>query len=90
MAFKKPLATPYDTDAEYWNIGELQFDFRANTLRVVLYGYATVRARNKNANPMGSAQTIIAGADFNPNLSRADIYVFMKANLPEFADAEDV
>jgi hypothetical protein len=90
MAFRKPLPTPYDTDAEYWNIGELHFDFRENNVRVVMYGYATIRARNKKANPLGSAQTVIAGADFSPTLSRADIYTFMKANLPEFSAAEDV
>jgi len=88
MALKKDLPTGFDVTAGYWNIGEEHKDYRESTNTVVLYGYASRASRVKNAQPLSSAQIKITGADFDPTMSRAQIYTHIKTK-DQFADAVD-
>ena len=90
MAFQKDIQTPFGIAAGYWNIGEEHKDYRENTNRVVFYGYANNAARVAKGAPMASAQIVIDKADFQPNMTRAEIYTYAKANQSDFTDAVDV
>ena len=90
MAFKKDLPTSFDVTASYWNIGEEHKDFKEGTNRVVFYGYSSNAARVKGSQPLSSAQVMISGQDFDPNMTRAQIYAHVKTKVDQFANSEDV
>jgi hypothetical protein len=90
MALGKNIPTNFGVDAAYWNIGEEHKDYRELSNRVVLYGYASEVARQAKAAPMSSAQVTIDKTAFDPDMTRAQIYIYIKANVDQFSDATDL
>lgn len=88
MALKKAIPTDYGVNAEYWNIGAAQEDFKGAGLHLTLYGYLDAAARQAGKQPLAAYTVQLTGDDYSPDAQRADWYGKLKGK-PEWADAED-
>lgn len=91
MALQKDTPTEFGDDdfASYWNIGEIHDDIRNGVVRIVFFGYKNAAAKSAKRTPKGAAQVELSGADYIPNITKAECYAAAKA-LPRFAGAADV
>lgn len=90
MALGKNISTDFGIDAAYWNVGEEHKNHREASNRVVMYGYASEAARLAKAAPMSSCQVSISGAAFSPEMTRAQIYAYVKTYVAQFSGATDL
>ena len=90
MALGKDILTDFGVAAAYWNVGEEHKNYRDLANRVVMYGYASEAARQAKAAPMSSCQVNISGVAFSPDMTRAQIYAYVKASVPQFSGAADL
>ena len=88
MALKKSISTDFGINAEYWNIGAVQEDFKGQGTEVTFYGYASKEAREAGKQPLSAGKVQIAGADYIAGADRQALYQIIKQK-PEFEGAED-
>jgi len=87
MALLKAVNTVFGIDANYWNIGAINEDFKDKKLEVVIYGYVSKEARNNNSEPVGWNNLYFNGDDYIQDATREKIYLALKSK--DFSDAED-
>jgi hypothetical protein len=88
MALIKSIPTDFGINAEYWNIGAVQEDFKGKGTEVTFYGYATKEAREAGAQPLSAGKVQVAGDDYVAGADRQALYAIIKLK-PEFEGAED-
>lgn len=88
MALIKSIPTDFGINAEYWNIGAVQEDFKGKGTEVTFYGYANEQARNEGKQPLSAGKVQIAGEEYIAGADRAALYAIIKQR-PEFEGAED-
>ena len=88
MALIKSIPTDYGIDAQYWNIGAVQEDFKGQGTEVTFYGYASKAARDAGKQPLSAVKVQIAGDEYLAGADRAALYAIIKQK-PEFEGAED-
>jgi len=88
MALIKSIQTDFGINAEYWNIGAVQEDFKGKGTEVTFYGYANKQAREDGKQPLSAGKVQIAGDEYVAGADRAALYAIIKQR-PEFEDAED-
>lgn len=89
MALLLNVPTEYGVDATYWNIGAYAEDYKGGGGQVTIYGYASETARRDGKQPLAAGQTQVGADDYMPEMTREQLYVFLKSR-PEFAGATDV
>ena len=88
MALLKSIPTDFGINAEYWNIGAVQEDFKGQGTEVTFYGYANKQAREDGKQPLSAGKVQIAGGEYVAGADRAALYAIIKQR-PEFEGAED-
>lgn len=88
MALLKAVPTDFGIDAEYWNIGAVQEDFKGKGTEVTFYGYASKEARDAGKQPLSAGKVQIAGDEYIAGADRQALYAIIKLK-PEFEGAED-
>ena len=88
MALIKSIPTDFGINAEYWNIGAVQEDFKGKGTEVTFYGYASKEARETGKQPLSAGKVQIAGEEYVAGADRAALYAIIKQR-PEFAGALD-
>lgn len=88
MALIKSIPTDFGIDAQYWNIGAVQEDFKGKGTEVTFYGYANEQARQEGKQPLSAGKVQIAGDEYVAGADRAALYVIIKQR-PEFEGAQD-
>lgn len=88
MALLKSIPTDFGINAEYWNIGAVQEDFKGQGTEVTFYGYASKEAREEGKQPLSAGKVQIAGDEYVAGADRAALYAIIKQR-PEFEGAED-
>ena len=88
MALKKSVMTEFGVEAQYWNIGAVQEDFKGKGTEVTFYGYASKDARDAEKQPLAAGKVQIAGDEYVAGADRAQLYAIIKQK-PEFEGAED-
>ena len=88
MALLKSIPTDFGINAEYWNIGAVQEDFKGKGTEVTFYGYANKQAREDGKQPLSAGKVQIAGDEYVAGAHRAALYAIIKQR-PEFEGAED-
>lgn len=88
MALIKSIPTDFGINAEYWNIGAVQEDFKGRGTEVTFYGYANKQARDEGKQPLSAGKVQIAGEEYVAGADRAALYVIIKQK-PEFEGAQD-
>jgi len=89
MALLKSIPTDFGINAEYWNIGAVQEDFKGKGTEVTFYGYASKEARDEGKQPLSAGKVQIAGDEYVAGADRAALYAIIKQR-PEFEGSEDV
>lgn len=87
MAFSKIIPIGNGFDATYWKIGILFANFTTEQAWCHMHGYKDQASAVANLSP---AMTIEHNLPFVPDATRTQIYNYLKANLPEWAGAQDV
>ena len=59
MALLKSIPTDFGINAEYWNIGAVQEDFKGKGTEVTFYGYATKEARDEGKQPLSDRKSVV-------------------------------
>ena len=88
MALSKSIPTDFGINAEYWNIGAVQEDFKGRGTEVSFYGYASKEARDSGKQPLSAGKVQIAGDEYVAGADRAALYAIIKQK-PEFEGATD-
>jgi hypothetical protein len=88
MALIKSIPTDFGINAEYWNIGAVQEDFKGKGTEVTFYGYANKEARDAGKQPLSAGKIQIAGDEYVAGADRAALYSIIKQR-PEFEGATD-
>lgn len=88
MALKKSVMTEFGVEAQYWNIGAVQEDFKGKGTEVTFYGYASAEARAAEKQPLAAGKVQIAGDEYVAGATREQLYSIIKQK-PEFEGAED-
>lgn len=88
MALIKSIPTEFGVNAEYWNIGAVQEDFKGKGTEVTFYGYANEQARQDGKQPLASGKMQIAGDEYIAGADRAALYAIIKQRT-EFEGAQD-
>ena len=88
MALIKSIPTDFGINAEYWNIGAVQEDFKGQGTEVTFYGYANESARQEGKQPLSAGKVQIAGDEYVAGADRAALYAIIKQK-PEFEGAQD-
>ena len=88
MALSKAVMTEFGVEANYWNIGAVQEDFKGKGTEVTFYGYASKDARDAEKQPLAAGKVQIAGDEYVAGADRAKLYAIIKQK-PEFEGAED-
>ena len=88
MALIKSIPTDFGINAEYWNIGAVQEDFKGQGTEVTFYGYASEAARQEGKQPLSAGKVQIAGEEYVAGADRAALYAIIKQR-PEFEGATD-
>jgi hypothetical protein len=88
MALSKAVMTEFGVEANYWNIGAVQEDFKGKGTEVTFYGYASKDARDAGKQPLAAGKVQIAGDEYVAGADRAQLYAIIKQK-PEFEGAED-
>lgn len=88
MALIKSIPTDFGINAEYWNIGAVQEDFKGKGTEVTFYGYASEQARQDGKQPLSAGKVQIAGDEYVAGADRAALYAIIKQR-PEFEGATD-
>lgn len=88
MALIKSIPTDFGINAEYWNIGAVQEDFKGKGTEVTFYGYATKDAREAGAQPLSAGKVQVGGDEYVAGADRQALYAIIKQK-PEFEGAED-
>ena len=88
MALIKSIPTDFGIDAQYWNIGAVQEDFKGKGTEVTFYGYANEQARLDGKQPLSAGKVQIAGDEYVAGADRAALYAIIKQR-PEFEGAVD-
>jgi len=88
MALLKSIPTDFGINAEYWNIGAVQEDFKGKGTEVTFYGYASKEAREEGKQPLSAGKVQIAGDEYVAGADRAALYAIIKQR-PEFEGAKD-
>lgn len=88
MALLKSIPTDFGINAEYWNIGAVQEDFKGKGTEVTFYGYANKDARDEGKQPLSAGKVQISGDDYVAGADRAALYAIIKQK-PEFEGATD-
>ena len=88
MALLKAIDTDFGINAEYWNIGAVQEDFKGKGTEVTFYGYANKQAREDGKQPLSAGKVQIAGDEYVAGADRAALYAIIKQR-PEFEGAKD-
>ena len=88
MALIKSIPTDFGIDAQYWNIGAVQEDFKGKGTEVTFYGYASAQARAEGKQPLSAGKMQIAGDEYVAGADRAALYAIIKQK-PEFEGAQD-
>jgi hypothetical protein len=88
MALIKSIPTDFGINAEYWNIGAVQEDFKGKGTEVTFYGYATKEAREAGAQPLSAGKVQVSGDEYVAGADRQALYAIIKMK-PEFEGAED-
>lgn len=88
MALIKSIPTDFGINAEYWNIGAVQEDFKGKGTEVTFYGYANEQARIDGKQPLSAGKVQVAGDEYVAGADRAALYAIIKQR-PEFEGATD-
>lgn len=88
MALKKAIPSDFGINAEYWNVGSIQEDFKGAGVQVTLYGYLDQASRLAGKQPLASAVLNIVGPKYKADFTRADAYANVKTE-DKFVDAID-
>jgi hypothetical protein len=88
MALLKAVDTDFGIQAEYWNIGAVQEDFKGKGTEVTFYGYASKEARDAGKQPLSAGKVQIAGDEYVAGADRSALYAIIKLK-PEFEGAVD-
>ena len=88
MALLKSIPTDFGINADYWNIGAVQEDFKGQGTEVTFYGYANKEARDEGKQPLSAGKVQIAGEEYVAGADRAALYAIIKQK-PEFEGAQD-
>jgi hypothetical protein len=87
MALLKTINTEFGIDANYWNIGLINEDFKNSFLTVVINGYVSKEVRDENHNPVAWQNLQFTGDDYIKDATREAVYLALKAK--DFSDAQD-
>lgn len=88
MALLKSIPTDFGINAEYWNIGAVQEDFKGKGTEVTFYGYASKEARDEDKQPLSAGKVQVSGDEYVAGADRSTLYAIIKQR-PEFEGAED-
>jgi len=88
MALIKSIPTDFGINAEYWNIGAVQEDFKGKGTEVTFYGYANQQARLDGKQPLSAGKVQISGEEYVAGADRQALYAIIKLK-PEFDGAID-
>ena len=88
MALIKSIPTDFGINAEYWNIGAVQEDFKGRGTEVTFYGYASEQARLEGKQPLSAGKVQISGDEYVAGADRAALYAIIKQKS-EFEGAQD-
>ena len=88
MALLKAIDTDYGIQANYWNVGAVQEDFKGKGTEVTFYGYASKEARDAGKQPLSAGKVQIAGDEYVAGADRSALYAIIKLK-PEFEGAVD-
>ena len=72
MALIKSIPTDFGINAEYWNIGAVQEDFKGKGTEVTFYGYANEQARADGKQPLSAGKVQIVGDEYVAGADRAE------------------
>lgn len=89
MALSISMPSDYGVDATYWKIGSYSEDFKGRAGELVLYGYATLAARQSDKQPIMTAKMQISGASYSEDDTREQLYNKIKL-MQEWSGAEDI
>lgn len=88
MALLKLIPTEFGINAEYWNIGAVQEDFKGKSTEITLYGYASKQTRENGSQPLTAGKMQISGDDYVADADRAALYKIIKQK-PDFEGSKD-
>ena len=88
MALIKSISTDFGINAEYWNIGAVQEDFKGKGTEVTFYGYANKEARDEGKQPLSAGKVQIAGDEYVAGADRSALYAIINLKS-EFEGAVD-
>lgn len=87
MAFQKVIQIGNGFEASYWRIGILFANFTTEQAWCHMHGFKDLASAIAKLNP---ALTIEHQLPFVPDATRAQIYNYLKNNIPEWLEAVDV
>lgn len=88
MALQKSIDTLFGISAAYWNIVETHEQYGAGVLHVKLFGYPSKKISDDAKACLADITVSIAGEAYKPDMSRKEIYDYLKT-LPELAGSID-
>lgn len=87
MAFQKTIQIGNGFEATYWKIGVLFVSFTAEQAWCHMHGFKDLEAANLKLAP---AMVIEHQLPFVPDATRAQVYNYLKSNIPDWLGAIDV
>jgi hypothetical protein len=88
MALEKSIETNIGVNATYWNIFSINENFRAKTVEVLVFGYASKQTRDANLDPISVNTYEFNGDNYLKDATRSAVYNKLKTT--DFSDAQDV
>ena len=101
MALQKKLSSNNGITAEYWKVVGLNISYTGKKCQIFLVGYIDKDMRENNAGNVMSKNFMVSNANFDEyfSLSKLNIadhnpvtqcYEYIKDNIVEFEDSEDI
>jgi len=88
MAFDIDIMSPHDVVANYWKIDAKMDDFRSKQLDVLLRGYPKKETADARKSALMDWNVRIEGNNYVPDMTREQIYTWLKENTLEWRKAE--
>lgn len=101
MALKKKLISSNGITAEYWKVVGFNISYTGKKCQIFLVGYIDKDMRESNAGNVMSKNFMVSGVDFDKYFSLSELniancnpviqcYKYIKDNIVEFEDSEDI
>lgn len=101
MALQKKLVSSNGITAEYWKVVGFNISYTGKKCQIFLIGYIDKDMRENNAGNVMSKNFMVSGADFDKYFALSELniadhnpiiqcYKYIKDNIVEFKDSEDI